>query len=109
MTFRMAIILDLFTAIKGSDATQFGREWKFQNLPESKRQILLGKRLKMVVVREPLERLLSAYRNKIAPMRDDFFGKWSREIIKNYRTDQNDHRSTTFSYDFEIRVTMVAI
>ena len=105
----MAIILDLLTAIKGSDATQFGREWKFQNLPEHKRQILLGKRLKMVVVREPLERLLSAYRNKIAPMRDDFFGKWSREIIKNYRTDQNDHRSTTFSYDFEIRVTVVPI
>ena len=105
----MAIILYLLTAIKGSDATQFGREWKFQNLPEDKRQILLGTRLKMVVVREPSQRLLSAYRNKIAPMRDDFFGKWSREIIKNYRTDQNDLKKTTFSYDFEIRLTMVAL
>ena len=105
----MAIILDLFTAIEGSDATQFGREWNFQNLPEDKKQILLGTRLKMVVVREPLQRLLSAYRNKIAPMRDDFFGKWSREIIKNYRTDQNDLKKTTFSHDFEIRVTMVAL
>ena len=105
----MTIILDLFTAIEGSDATQFGREWNFKNLPEDEKQILLGTRLKMLVVREPLQRLLSAYRNKIAPMRNDFFGKWSREIIKNYRTDQSDHRNTTFSNDFEIEVNMLAL
>ena len=42
-------------------------------------------------------RLLSGYRNKIEPMRDDTFGKWSRDIITHYRLDQNDTKATTFS------------
>ena len=42
-------------------------------------------------------RLLSGYRNKIEPMRDDTFGKWSRDIITYYRKDQNDTKPTTFN------------
>ena len=42
-------------------------------------------------------RLLSGYRNKIEPMRQDTFGKWSRDIIDRYRSDKNDTRPTTFS------------
>ena len=42
-------------------------------------------------------RLLSGYRNKIEPMREDTFGKWSRDIINRYRSDKNDTRPTTFS------------
>ena len=32
-------------------------------------------------------RLLSGYRNKIEPMREDTFGKWSRDIIDHYRLE----------------------
>ena len=30
-------------------------------------------------------------------MREDTFGKWSRDIINRYRPDKNDTRPTTFS------------
>jgi len=48
----------------------------------------------------PLEssvRLISAYRNKIETIRDDIFGKMSREITKNYRMDQNETGPTRFT------------
>ena len=40
---------------------------------------------------------MSGYRNKIESIRNDTFGKWSREIIKNYRTNKNDTGPTRFS------------
>ena len=52
-----------------------------------------------------LFRLLSGYRNKIEPMRNDSFGKYSREIIKHYREDKNDTKPTTFSNDFKLMLT----
>ena len=38
-------------------------------------------------------------------MRNDTFGNWSRDIIKNYRKDQNDTKPTTFSKDFKLKLT----
>ena len=64
--------------IPGPNATAFGSEHFLKNEILSE---LVLKREKMVVVMEPFQRILSAYRNKIQPDRDDYFGKISKARV----------------------------
>ena len=81
--------------IPGSAATDYGhkKEAEFHTLYDNN-QTIAKTWLKMLVVREPFQRLLSAYRNKIEPNRTDYFGQTSKKIAKKYG---NSDRSATFS------------
>ena len=81
--------------IRGSAATDYGHKKidEFQTLYD-KDQTITKTWLKMLVVREPFDRLLSAYRNKIEPNRTDYFGQISKRIAKHYG---NSERPATFS------------
>lgn len=52
----------------------------FWNLNKTERIKRLNKYRKFVAVRDPFERLLSAYRNKLEPQRNDSFGDISQKI-----------------------------
>ena len=82
--------------IPGNAATAYGhtkQNDEFHTLYD-KDQTIAKTWQKMVVVREPFQRLLSAYRNKIEPNRTDYFGQVSKKIAKDYG---NSERHATFS------------
>ena len=90
--------LGLTRGITGEDATAYGRTHFIRDLQKPEVKKMVEKREKIVVVREPFQRLLSAYRNKIQPNRTDFFGDISKHISKTFRKDKKDKtvRSATF-------------
>ena len=81
--------------IRGSVATDYGKkkQTEFHTLYD-KNQTIVETWPKMLVVREPFQRLLSAYRNKIEPNRTDYFGQISKKIAKKYGKAE---RPATFS------------
>ena len=75
-------IKDIHT-INGNHAHQRSKEMDFWALNKTERLRRLQSFKKFLVVREPFERLLSAYRNKLEPEKDDYFGRLSRMVHKN--------------------------
>ncbi|XP_067000207.2 carbohydrate sulfotransferase 11 [Anabrus simplex] len=54
-------------------------------------QAALPESLSFLIVREPFERLLSAYRNKIEGLRHRFYRKLGREMVLKYRTKTEEY------------------
>ena len=81
----------LFKAINGAEANDIKnlQHMNFWNLNQTERVTRLKKYKKFMVVREPFERLLSAYRNKLEPDREDMFGDISSTIHR-----KSTHNST---------------
>ena len=72
----------LWKAVNGAEANDIHnlQHMNFWNLNQTERVTRLNNYKKFIVVREPFERLLSAYRNKLEPDRDDNFGDISFDI-----------------------------
>lgn len=87
--------------IKGDIATEYGKRKTREFIAQYDRNQSIAKtRQKFIVVREPFQRLLSAYRNKIEPAgRLDLFGQMSRYISTKYRTNQTDKTERAATFD----------
>ncbi|XP_020606565.1 carbohydrate sulfotransferase 11-like [Orbicella faveolata] len=74
------------------------RNFKFLgNYPMEEVDLMLKTYFKFVFVREPFERLLSAYLDKFYSGDSDFHNNYGREIIKRYRPGGNpEHKNITF-------------
>jgi len=58
------------------------------------RKQIYSESVKFIIVRHPFERLVSAYRDKLAGFtRNDHYLQMRKVIIKNYRTDKSDRSS----------------
>ena len=75
-------------AISGAEANDphYLHHINFWNLNKTARVQRLNNYQKFLVVREPFERLLSTYRNKLEPDRDDMFGDISSKIHRKVKT-----------------------
>ena len=62
---------------------------KFPRPTLSQLKVALQTSLSFLIVREPLERLLSAYRNKIEHMQGSYYSKLAKTIVSKYR---NSHK-----------------
>lgn len=77
----------------GNVHTTYQRTMNFlSNYPQKQRQRILQEYKKYMVVRNPLERLLSAYRNKLAGkgIRDISFREAGKLIVKRYRDNATE-------------------
>ena len=58
-------------------------------------------------MKEPLERIVSAYRNKLETVRDDSFGSISSSIYKQYTKDPlPDKEGFQFSADVSVKASL---
>ncbi|XP_033745750.1 carbohydrate sulfotransferase 14-like [Pecten maximus] len=66
-----------------------------------KRKIILEKYKKYIVVRNPLERILSAYRNKLVPTGTHYqFGNIRKIIVKRYRANTSPNSEGEYVVNF---------
>jgi len=75
----------------------------FWKLNKTERVRRLKNYKKFLVVRDPFERLLSAYRNKLKPEREDAFGEMSRKI-HHQEAPEGGKEQATFSEFLEYLV-----
>uniref|UniRef100_H2Z449 Carbohydrate sulfotransferase n=1 Tax=Ciona savignyi TaxID=51511 RepID=H2Z449_CIOSA len=71
-----------------------------RSVPRSERDKLYQSGTKLMVVRQPFERLVSAYQDKVAarpPHNDSIFFQFSSEVAKKYGRQRKDTEPTTLN------------
>ena len=64
--------------IPGQNATDYANRHKFYEKDKNEQIKLLKNRKKIAMVREPMLRIFSAYRSKIQPDTNNYFGSMSK-------------------------------
>ena len=69
--------------IPGQNATDYANRHKFHEKDKNEQIKLLKNRKKIAIVREPMLRIFSAYRSKIQPDTNNYFGSISKRWVIN--------------------------